>query len=386
MDEVTILSYPGEGSDGLLSLDGDRSRYLLPFGGRFRVADFTVRNSLLAEARRTIIFNNMDDGLEDYVERYGEFRKEKFPRFKVVSSEKQDIQMFYKLIMDSNTSIYILYNGDNPSLIDFSALVARFRKTRKHSILYKMHFNNSATLAHTILVTNQKALMSVISRSMDEDRKAPNIFAMVKNILVNRGIETSTFHVRYWPLRTVPEYYRYQMDILSGAELFDLFYKESDLKSHIDVGRYARLGPRAKITRSIVSDGCDIDGSVVNSIIFPGVSIGEGAVIRDCILLPNVEVGARSRLTRVIMDERKVSGEETSAQNVGERCMVGSEVEALKNNDFPRSIFNGITLLGKNCDIPHGARVGGACYVAPGLGNEFFIKTKSLPDGMSITR
>jgi hypothetical protein len=71
---------------------------------------------------------------------------------------------------------------------------------------------------------------------------------------------------------------------------------------------------------------------------------------------------------------------------VGERCIIGSEVEALKNKDFPRSIFNGITLLGKDCDIPHGARVGGACYVAPGLGNEFFIKTKSLSDGMSITR
>jgi len=386
MDDVTIISYPGEHNDSLLSLTRDRSKYLLPFGGRYRVADFTVRNSLAAEARRTIIFSSVEDGLADYVENYGEFRKEKFPRIKVVASEKQDIQMCYKLIMDSNTGLYAIYNGDNPSIIDFQGIVKRFRKSRKHTVLYKMQFDGHASLANTILVTKQKPLLGVVNRAVDEKREAPNVFEMIVNILVNRGIDTSTCHVRYWPVRSIPEYYGYQMDVLKKKEIFDLFYRESGLAGHIKTGNVARLGMHAKISKSIISDGCDINGTVINSIIYPGAVIGEGAFVKDCVLLPGVEVGPRSRLYRTIMDERIVAGAETPVQNVGERCHIGSEAENLKNNDFPRSIYGGITLLGKNCVIPHGARVGGACYVAPGLGHEYFIKSKSLYDGTSITR
>jgi len=390
MDDVTIISYPGERSDSLLSLTQDRSKYLLPFGGRFRVADFTVRNSLAAEARRTIIFSDIADGLEDYVHNYGDFRNEKFPRIKVVASEKQDIQICYKLVMDSNTGVYAIYNGDNPSIIDFPLLVKRFRKSRKHTVLYKMNFDGHASLANTVLVTKQKPLLAVINRAVDEKREAPNVFEMLVNILVNRGIETSTFHVRYWPVRNVPEYYAYQMDVLKKKEIFDLFYREAGLAGHITHGGIARLGMHAKIMKSVVADGCDINGTVLNSIVYPGVVIGEGAYLKDCVLLPGVVIGARSRLYRTIMDERTASGSPenpaVSLQNVGEHCHVGSETEGLKNNDYPRSIFNGITLLGKNCVVPHSARVGGACYVGQGLGQEYFIKSRTLYDGTSIKR
>lgn len=42
MDNVTIISYPGPKDNSLLSLTDTRSRYMLPFGGRFRVIDFTL--------------------------------------------------------------------------------------------------------------------------------------------------------------------------------------------------------------------------------------------------------------------------------------------------------------------------------------------------------
>ncbi len=386
MDDVTIISYPGERNDGLLSLTGDRSRYLLPFGGRFRVVDFTVRNSLAAGARRTVIFSNIQDDLDEYVHNYGDFKSEKFPRIKVVASEAQDIQMCYKLVLDSNTALYIIYNGDNPSLIDFAGIVKRFRKTRKHSLLYKMHFGGRASLANTILVTNQKALLSVINRAIEENRSAPNVFEMIVNIMVNKGIETSTCHVHCWPIRSIPEYYGYHIDILKGNDLFDLLYRKSALSGHINTNGYAKLGTNAKIKQSLVSDGCDINGTVLSSIVYPGAVVGEGAFVKECVLLPHATIGPRSRLYRTVMDEKTVSGEGQVEWNVGERCLIGSEAEGIKNNDFPRSIHSGITLLGKNCSIPHGARVGGACYVAPGLGQEFFIKSKSLYDGMSITR
>lgn len=383
MDEVTIISYPAHRNEELLSLTRDRSRYLLPFGGRFRVVDFTIRNSFASEARRTIIFNNIEDGLEDYLSAYGDFKNEKFPRLKVVSSENQDIDLLYKLVLDSNTNLYIFYNGDNPSIIDFENIVQRFRKSRKHAILYKMHFGEHATLAYTILIANQKMLLGVINKAMDEKRRAPNVFEMIINIFLNKEIETSTAHVHYWPIRNLPEYHAYHMDLIKKKEFFDLFYKSSELKGNIPFERYATLGTHAKVNRSLLADGCDINGTVVDSVVYPGAVVGEGAFVKGCVLLPYSSVGPHSRLYRTILDERTVQGPEF---NVGERCHVGREEQGMKNSDYPRSLFAGITLIGKNCTIPHGARIGGACYVAPGKGNEYFMKAKSLYDGLSILK
>ncbi len=383
MDEVTIISYPAARDNALLSLTQDRSRYLLPFGGRFRVADFTIRNSFAANARRTIIYSNIQDNLEEYLSANGDFKNEKFPRLKVVASENQDIELLYKLVLDSNTSLYVFYNGDNPSIIDFASIVHRFRKTRKHAVLYKMHFGGHATLAYTILVANQKMLLGVINRAMDEKRQAPNVFEMIINIFLNREIETSTAHVHYWPIRTIPEYHAYHIDLIKIKDLFELFYTSSDIKGNIPFEGYAKLGAQARVSSSLLGDGCDVNGTVIDSIVYPGAVVGEGAFVKGCVILPYASVGPRTRMYRTVLDERTVPGVEF---NVGERCHVGSEEQGIKNSDYPRSLYAGISLLGKNCIIPHGARIGGACYVAPEKGNEYFMKSKSLYDGMSILR
>src|SRR4030042_3719251 len=127
MDNVSIISYPGAKDNSLLSLTQDRSRYMLPFGGKFRVIDFTLRNSFSAGARNTMIYSTIDDGIEDYVERYGPFKDMKFPPIKIVTRDYSDINTCYQLILDSNTRYYIIYNGDNPSIIDFQNILNKFR-------------------------------------------------------------------------------------------------------------------------------------------------------------------------------------------------------------------------------------------------------------------
>jgi hypothetical protein len=65
---------------------------------------------------------------------------------------------------------------------------------------------------------------------------------------------------------------------------------------------------------------------------------------------------------------------------------VGTLTESLKNNDFPQSIFSSVTLLGKNCRIPERSNIGGACYVASGLGAEYFTEKRYLYDGLSVVK
>ena len=54
---------------------------------------------------------------------------------------------------------------------------------------------------------------------------------------------------------------------------------------------------------SLVAEGCRIEGTVVNSILFPGVTVEKGAKVEDCILFRGTTVREAARLSHVITDK-----------------------------------------------------------------------------------
>jgi glucose-1-phosphate adenylyltransferase len=79
-----------------------------------------------------------------------------------------------------------------------------------------------------------------------------------------------------------------------------------------------RYAATAQVRNSMVADGCVIEGTVENSIIFRGVHVGKGTVVRNCILLQDTYVGSDAKLDCVISDKnvmvkdgRTLAGHET---------------------------------------------------------------------------
>lgn len=79
-----------------------------------------------------------------------------------------------------------------------------------------------------------------------------------------------------------------------------------------------RYTENAKVTNSIIADGCVIDGVVENSILFRGVRVGKGTVIKNSILLQNTYTGDDVYLNCVVTDKdvtvksgKMLSGHET---------------------------------------------------------------------------
>ena len=137
---------------------------------------------------------------------------------------------------------------------------------------------------------------------------------------------------------------------------------------------------------SFLSDYCVINGRVENSIIYPGVEIGRDSLVQDSMILPFVKIGSGSRITKTIVDENTDLESGNGYMNIGNSCRIGSEHKNIKNTDFPRSLFESITMIGKNCRIIDDAKIGGACYVASGLGESFFSQRKYLYDGDSVVK
>ncbi len=85
----------------------------------------------------------------------------------------------------------------------------------------------------------------------------------------------------------------------------------------------------AKVSNSVVAEGCVIEGTVENSIIFRGVHIGKGAVVKNCILFQDTYVCPGAELNCVIADKnvmikdkRKLSGHETMPFYIGKNMSV----------------------------------------------------------------
>ena len=54
---------------------------------------------------------------------------------------------------------------------------------------------------------------------------------------------------------------------------------------------------------SLVADGCRIEGTVENSVLFPGVVVEEGAVVRNCVLFKEDIVRRNAQLSYMIADK-----------------------------------------------------------------------------------
>lgn len=70
-----------------------------------------------------------------------------------------------------------------------------------------------------------------------------------------------------------------------------------------------KYGKSAAITNSIIADGCQIEGTVINSVIFRNVQIKPGAVVKNCILQENTVVDKNSELNWIITDRSVVVSE-----------------------------------------------------------------------------
>ena len=57
------------------------------------------------------------------------------------------------------------------------------------------------------------------------------------------------------------------------------------------------------VRNSLIADGCVIEGEVINSVLFRGVKVGKGAVVRNCILMQNTQIGEDAELHAVITDK-----------------------------------------------------------------------------------
>ncbi len=185
----------------------------------------------------------------------------------------------------------------------------------------------------------------------------------------------------YWrDVGTVEAYWKANLDLVGLVPPLDLFDRSWLIHTRSEERSPAKLGPDALARHSLVSHGCIVNGTVTNSVLSPGVKVYEGAVVRDSIILLDTEIGAGAVVDTAIIDKFVV---------VGPGAVVGTGTDlSTPNADEPERLSTGITVVGERARIPSGARLGRNCLVEPRVAEADFAPFEGLvvPTGASVRR
>jgi glucose-1-phosphate adenylyltransferase len=179
----------------------------------------------------------------------------------------------------------------------------------------------------------------------------------------------------YWrDVGTIEAYWQANMDLVVDLPSFNLYDPETKIRTlSVDMPP-VKLGPRAQISRSLISNGCIINGNVFNSVLSPHVYVEEGAHVMDSIIFDDTTIAQGAVVQRSIIDKEC---------HIGSGCWVGCGDDYTPNKDEPNYLNSGITVIGKGARLPPGLRVGRNCKIDPGV-KESDFSTLSIPSGSSV--
>ena len=159
-----------------------------------------------------------------------------------------------------------------------------------------------------IYIFDRKKLVSYLTAD-EENPDSSNDFG--KNIIpamLNAGEKMYAYPFEgYWKdVGTIQSLWEANMDILGNDPELDLFDKSWRIFSRTKANPPQFIGDGAVVTNSVISEGCEIYGHVENSILFEGVRVEKGASIHDSIIMDGVTVQDDACVEYSIIDSNAV--------------------------------------------------------------------------------
>lgn len=106
-----------------------------------------------------------------------------------------------------------------------------------------------------------------------------------------------------FPIYDLKSYYQSNMKMLKEENMKIFNDPDWPIYTRTNDSCPAIYLPGGKSKRSLISNGSQISGDVKNSIIGRGCKVGKGAVVDNCVILPDAEIGENAMLTNVIVDK-----------------------------------------------------------------------------------
>ena len=185
--------------------------------------------------------------------------------------------------------------------------------------VYPTSFEGYSDVELNIMVMSREYLQEVVLDSIAHNYTSLNKDIILKNI-TRKVFRVYRYDGYFASISSPEDYYRSNMDLLKDKNVRKQLFGEKNRPVLTKVRNSAPTyySPDSKVKNSMIADGCQIFGEVENCILFRGVKIGKGTVVKNSILFQDTFTGENVRLNCVIADKNVVirdnkvlSGDET---------------------------------------------------------------------------
>ena len=323
-----------------------RSMASLPFGGRYRLIDFCLSSlvdagvskvGVIAKSNYHSLMDHLGSGRQwDLSRKRGGLSI--FPPHRYFEETESlyhgRIQALYNVlnyIKNSDVNYIVMMDCDYVCNVDIDDVVRSHFKTNADVTIVCCDMIPDCEMSKNCVVMRKDDTGRVTEMFMDKCEDdcvlSMNMFVISKEILITMIEDAMTNMYRYFErdvlsskidvyrmqcymhtgfvrrVYSTKSYYDTNMALLDYNNLTNLFIPERPVYTKVRDEAPVRYGIKSAVKNSLLADGCVIEGTVENSVIFRGVKVEAGARVRNSILMQNTVVKSNADLNYVITDK-----------------------------------------------------------------------------------
>ncbi len=376
-----MLLAGGQGSR-LYELTEHTAKPAVSFGGKYRIIDFPLSNcvnsgiytvGVLTQYQPLVLNEYIGNGqpwdldrMQSGVTVLPPYQGKKGGDF--YRGTANAIYQNLDFIRRYNPKYVLVLSGDHIYKMDYSRMIRQHKDTGADCTIAVLEVPLSEASRFGIMTTDENlritefeekpkkpkstlASMGIYVFSTDvleryleadnEDKKSSKDFG--KNVIpamLDDGVRLFAYPFKgYWKdVGTVESLWEANMDLLGTSPVFDIHDEDHRIFSRTGARPPHYVGPNGTIRNSLVTEGCEICGTVENSVLSDGVIIESGAVVRNSVIMSNTRICADATVDYTIID---------SGVTVGTGASVG-----ISEDGHPK-----ITVIGCGMDVPEGVQI-----------------------------
>ena len=349
----------------------ERTMASIPFAGRYRMVDFMLSSmancgisnvSIVVRKNYHSLMDHLGTGREwDMARRHGGLNI--VPPFaekgvRIYSGRVEALGSILNFLENQKERYVVMSDANIAINYDFNALLAAhqasgadvtiaYQKTeipegrkndnytltvdadgRVTELLFNDYRSGIQNLDLNIYVLERETLIKLVKDAtargliyFERDILAHNV-----NILNIRAVEYTGYVAHICDMKS---YFDENLKLIDEKNLNALFPKESPIYTKIRDDNHVRYVNGSCVENSLLADGCVIEGTVENCVLFRGVKVKKGAVVKNCVLMQDTIVEADAQLECVVTDKnvrvtagKKLSGTESFPVYVQKNHMV----------------------------------------------------------------
>ena len=344
MSRTTALGllFPNMHDDVLPELTQNRAMGSVPFGGRYRLVDFTLSNLVNAGVSKVGVvtksnYQSMMDHLGSgkawdlsrkaqglyFLPPFGASEAQYDGRIAPLAGVRRFLEnsrhdyvilsdchfvgnIDYRRLLDyhveSGAEITVAcLRGAAPENMDSPILMAD-ESGRIRDMVITRRASEEGLYGIGLYVISRTLLMQLVEIAISRNQYSFEWDVLQRHVLDRRlyAYEIPEFVMT---ISSLGSYFRANMALLDPSVRAKLFVANRPIYTKVRDCAPALYGLHAQVADSLIADGCKIDGEVRDSIVFRDVHIGRDAVIDHCILMQGSVIGDGSDLTYIVTDK-----------------------------------------------------------------------------------